>query len=336
MTELNANVSQNKKKVVLLPDPYKTKITENEQSHKYCCPCSQKNHENIKETAQVLTKREKLLIMELTNDHANKPEIVFNSRQKNQIKAAKSLIKKRLIVRSARSGWVAFLMDQKRETKSTDPLSVRTKLLSPIWQKMTDEEKIPYTKAYNNDKTRYQNDIACLNRSERQFLKNQRKLKRKSNRAIILKKPKTSFLIYAEKVRDSIKEEHPTLKVPQVAKMIGKQWRELSDEERNVYIDLYKKKKVEYEAKRKVFEDEELKNMMVLKNKRQKINMPVNPIEMPLQHSSSSSAKDESKFLRTNINDEDSDDEEDDNDEEILKILQKRMKEKEEANVVEN
>jgi len=60
------------------------------------------------------------------------------------------------------------------------------------------------------------------------------------------KKPVTSFLVYSAEMRPIVREEYPELKVTEVAKELGKRWKELSDGEKKPYKVMADAEKAKY------------------------------------------------------------------------------------------
>ncbi|KAG2392154.1 hypothetical protein C9374_012406 [Naegleria lovaniensis] len=77
--------------------------------------------------------------------------------------------------------------------------------------------------------------------------------KKKSSKAQSeLKKPKTSFFLYCDDHREQVKEElGGKVSASEVAKELGKRWKDLSTEDKQVYIDKQKELQKEYEKQKK-------------------------------------------------------------------------------------
>ncbi|EFC45805.1 predicted protein [Naegleria gruberi] len=74
----------------------------------------------------------------------------------------------------------------------------------------------------------------------------------KSDSKSDLKKPKTSFFLYCDEYRDAVKEElGGKVAASEVAKELGARWKQLSEEEKQVYVDKHKELANEYAEKKK-------------------------------------------------------------------------------------
>lgn len=62
------------------------------------------------------------------------------------------------------------------------------------------------------------------------------------------KKPQSAYFMYANDVRASIKSENPEMKITEISKVIGAQWKELSEKEKSKYEKQAMKAKKAYEA----------------------------------------------------------------------------------------
>ena len=65
---------------------------------------------------------------------------------------------------------------------------------------------------------------------------------------------KTSYLIYANEVRDEIRKKHPSLAISGITKIIGSQWNELSTDDKQKYVDLAAADKERFEQENHEYE----------------------------------------------------------------------------------
>ena len=61
------------------------------------------------------------------------------------------------------------------------------------------------------------------------------------------KSKKTSYLIYANEVRDEIRKKNPNKAISDITKIIGTQWNALSEDEKQKYVELANADKERYE-----------------------------------------------------------------------------------------
>ena len=62
------------------------------------------------------------------------------------------------------------------------------------------------------------------------------------------KKALNSYMQYCKTVRKSFQEENKEMKPKEISSLIGESWRNLSDEEKQIYIDMYLKEKSDIES----------------------------------------------------------------------------------------
>lgn len=59
------------------------------------------------------------------------------------------------------------------------------------------------------------------------------------------KKPKSSYMFFADDVRARLKSENPDAKMPELSKLIGAEWKKLSDEDKEKYVDMVNEAKAQ-------------------------------------------------------------------------------------------
>jgi len=78
--------------------------------------------------------------------------------------------------------------------------------------------------------------------------KKTRKRKKKEPDENKVKKPSSSFLFYVNKNREIIKQKNPDVKLTEISKIAGAQWKLLSPEEKKLYEDMAEQDKKRYHA----------------------------------------------------------------------------------------
>jgi hypothetical protein len=85
------------------------------------------------------------------------------------------------------------------------------------------------------------------------------------------KKPLSGFFIYKAEKMEKFKKANPGMKITEISKALGAQWRELSDEKKAKYVEKTKEAKEEYKEAMKDYtrpSDEELLKLSVNQKKR--------------------------------------------------------------------
>jgi hypothetical protein len=81
------------------------------------------------------------------------------------------------------------------------------------------------------------------------------KTKKKTKDPNAPKRNLNSYMLYTGEVRKQVAAVNPSLKVTEVVKIIGKQWRELSDEAKKKYVDLAAEDKVRYKKEFEAYQN---------------------------------------------------------------------------------
>ena len=98
------------------------------------------------------------------------------------------------------------------------------------------------------------------------------------------KRPKNSYMFYCEKMRQTLKEENPDMNMIEITKLIGVEWKKLSDEQKNEFQDKASTDKKRYEEQNKSYirpSDDELVEKKASKKrtaKKKKADGPKKPM----------------------------------------------------------
>merc|ERR1711936_1460310 len=69
-----------------------------------------------------------------------------------------------------------------------------------------------------------------------------------------LKRPLNAYMMFANEKRPQHQKDYPELKITEIAKMIGEEWRSMSDDEKSPYTKEAKRLKAIYEKKKSACE----------------------------------------------------------------------------------
>lgn len=64
------------------------------------------------------------------------------------------------------------------------------------------------------------------------------------------KKPKSGFMFYSQERRVTLKAEQPDLSITDASKVIGAEWKALSDHDKQKYMDLFEEDRKRYASEK--------------------------------------------------------------------------------------
>ena len=64
------------------------------------------------------------------------------------------------------------------------------------------------------------------------------------------KRATTAYFFYTNAIRPQVKEQHPDMKVTEMAKVMGSKWKELSADEKQKYVDMAAEDKARYQREK--------------------------------------------------------------------------------------
>eukprot|EP00978_Attheya_sp_CCMP212_P018909 scaffold52289_cov51-Attheya_sp.AAC.4 len=164
----------------------------------------------------------------------------------------------------AMTSYMYFMQAKRAEIKKNNPdatFGEIAKLVGAEFKKLTDEEKEEWEEKSKSDKERYKKEMKSYTPPKASSSpKKAAKAKKDPNAP---KKPMTSFMLYSNALRPKIKAKNPDASFGDIAKLIGKKFKSLSDEDRKkwdakaaVEKARYKKENEKYIAKSKKEESE--------------------------------------------------------------------------------
>jgi len=152
-----------------------------------------------------------------------------------------------------------------------------SKKVAEMWKDLAALDKEPYQRLAEEDKLRYEDDMATYtpsgdeddddeddetlddddddgdNDSEdygRTYKKQPASRgppKKKSKKEVGPKRPLNAYLIFVNRERDEVVRQHPTWPITEVVRHLGREWKLLGDEDKKIYNDLAAEDRDRYE-----------------------------------------------------------------------------------------
>lgn len=142
----------------------------------------------------------------------------------------------------------AFFIRHKHEVKdaamSSLPFSEFSKKCSTEWKESSEEQRQPFLDQATMDKERFDRETSVWKANGGQT--RERAKKRATKDVNEPKKPQTAFFLFSQEYRDQIKTNNPDFKVTDVARELGRMWREANDETKSYFAKSAEEKKAEY------------------------------------------------------------------------------------------
>ena len=131
-----------------------------------------------------------------------------------------------------------FSIDRRPATQKANPqmrIAEISKLLGASWREMSNKEKAPYDKKAAADKARYEKEMQSY------------KPPYKPKRAMV------AFMFYSIEQRPAVQKKNSSLGIAEISKILGKNWREMSDKAKAPYQEMAATDKARYEKEMKTF-----------------------------------------------------------------------------------
>lgn len=142
----------------------------------------------------------------------------------------------------------AFFIRHKHEEKDPAlanlPFSEFSKRCSDEWKGMPEEGRAPFIQLAREDKQRFDEEIGVWKANG--GMQKAKAAKRAAKDVNEPKRPQTAFFLFSCEYRDQIKANNPEFKVTDVARELGRMWREADTDTKTYFAKLAERKKEEY------------------------------------------------------------------------------------------
>ena len=127
-----------------------------------------------------------------------------------------------------RSAWIYFC---KQNWIKDVPFGEVCRTLSTKWKEL--EDRSPYLKLQTEDKLRYETEMTNITPEQKAELKRRRQVRRQARKNV----PRhfSPYIHFVNAVYADVVKQNPGTAFTEVGKLLGKQWKELSAEERAIY-----------------------------------------------------------------------------------------------------
>lgn len=175
---------------------------------------------------------ENVLSMNNMNENNEKMKEEFKGGIENLLekkgKGKKNKEKDENIPKIPSNPYILFSVDKrsflKQKYPGMRPNDITVKL-GELWQSLDENEKKHYVDGWERDKERYQNEK----------IKYKELYGDKKSTKVKNKKSPTAFKRFWNEKKDEVKEKNSELKYQELYRLMGKMWREMSDEEKGMY-----------------------------------------------------------------------------------------------------
>ena len=145
-----------------------------------------------------------------------------------------------------------FIKDRRSHYKANNisiSFSDFSKECSSIWKSLSIEEKDKYSKSVEEDKARYQSEMAS-------YTPETKGKKRKSKDPNQPKRSLSAFFFFCHEARPKLRAENPGATISELAKKLGAKWQLLSDEEKAPFAESAQKDKERYAREMELFRND--------------------------------------------------------------------------------
>merc|ERR1711976_151221 len=156
------------------------------------------------------------------------------------------------------TAYVFFVRHQHEVNKDIKlPFSEFSKQCSKIWKDMTLAEKEPFQAQADADKERYDEELKVFKANGGVITNSNGKPTKKSRQEAkdpdLPKRPRAAFFLYSVAMRETVRLKNPGFKVTDVARELGRLWREVDEETKSKFQQEADVEKEEYHKKMAVY-----------------------------------------------------------------------------------
>jgi len=134
-----------------------------------------------------------------------------------------------------KSSYILFFMEKQEKIKSELPegslVGDVSKKSSELWKKLSTDERALWDARAEKDKQRFMNEKAAYTGPW------QIPWKRAKKDPSAPKRPMSAFLYFSQDRRGQLKVKNPAMRNTEISSILGKLWRDATDEERRPYVD---------------------------------------------------------------------------------------------------
>ncbi|KAJ5067060.1 high mobility group protein dsp1 [Anaeramoeba ignava] len=136
-----------------------------------------------------------------------------------------------------------------------------SKIIGSMWKELTEDQKKVFVDQAEKEKADYEKNLEEYQKNHPETNdssgdeRHSRKTRKHKHRKLPPppKKPKNAYLLYSDAIRPKIMEENKGIKVGELSKLISKTWKELKEEEKEVYTKKADELKAQFEKEIKEY-----------------------------------------------------------------------------------
>lgn len=139
-----------------------------------------------------------------------------------------------------KSAYICMCTSKRQEVKDNNDGISNTAImaeLGKIWHSLNEAELAKWEKIAEEDKQRYETEMQKFYKDHPEEVKEEKST---------IKKPISGYVIFSNTKRAEVKQKNPSLSPKQILTLLGKLWRELSDDDKKPYKDLAEEDRERY------------------------------------------------------------------------------------------